>query len=228
MENKEKTRERLVVKKNELIQKTRYALNSNEQKILLYVISKIKPDDKELYEYDFGLQEICDVLGITQNGKNYNNLRATLKKLRDKSFWVDDGNSYWLCAWLAGVEVHPNEMRVRIQLDKRLAPYLLDIKEAYTSYQLGNILSLNSKYAIHLYELAKSYSNMGEFTISLDNFREYLQIEGYSDYDNLRRRVIENAIEEINVFSDLQIAFEPVRTGKVISHIHFTITKRPF
>ena len=70
MENKEKTRERLVVKKNELIQKTRYALNSNEQKILLYVISKIKPDDKELYEYDFGLQEICDVLGITQNGKN--------------------------------------------------------------------------------------------------------------------------------------------------------------
>ena len=69
---------------------------------------------------------------------------------------------------------------------------------------------------------------MGEFTISLDNFREYLQIEGYSDYDNLRRRVIENAIEEINAFSDLQIAFEPVRTGKVISHIHFTIAKRPF
>ena len=44
----DKAREQLVVKANEVIQKNRYSLNSVEQKIVIYLISKIKPDDKEL------------------------------------------------------------------------------------------------------------------------------------------------------------------------------------
>ena len=46
-------RNQLVVKHNSLIQKTRYSLSTQQQKIILYLISKIKPDDDELKEYDF-------------------------------------------------------------------------------------------------------------------------------------------------------------------------------
>ena len=48
----EEERNQLVVKHNALIQKTRYSLNTQQQKIILYLISKIKPDDDELKEYD--------------------------------------------------------------------------------------------------------------------------------------------------------------------------------
>ena len=119
MENSDKKINNLVVKKNELIQKSRYGMTTQEQKVILYTISKVKPDDKELYEYDFNLQDMCESLGITQNGKNYKNLRETLQSIRDKSFWIVDGNVRKLCAWISGAEIYENESRVRIQLDKR-------------------------------------------------------------------------------------------------------------
>ena len=225
MENSDKIINNLVVKKNELIQKSRYGMTTQEQKVILYTISKVKPDDKELYEYDFNLQDMCEALGITQNGKNYKNLRETLQSIRDKSFWIVDGNVRKLCAWISGAEIYENESRVRIQLDKRLAPYLLELKESYTAYQLQTVLNMESKHTIRLYEILKSYANIGEYTVSVENLKTLMQIGGYSDFIDFRKRVIDTAVDEINAVSDLRVAYEPTRTGRSITHIKFSITK---
>ena len=225
MENSDKKINNLVVKKNELIQKSRYGMTTQEQKVILYTISKVKPDDKELYEYDFNLQDMCEALGITQNGKNYKNLRETLQSIRDKSFWIVDGNVRKLCAWISGAEIYENESRVRIQLDKRLAPYLLELKESYTAYQLQTVLNMESKHTIRLYEILKSSANIGEYTVSVENLKTLMQIGGYSDFIDFRKRVIDTAVDEINAVSDLRVAYEPTRTGRSITHIKFSITK---
>jgi len=91
-----------VVKANDLIQKSRFNLKVQEQKILLYLISKIKPDDMELKEHTFQIQDFCMVCGLYEDsGANYNYIKQTLKDLRDKSIWVTlDDDSEMTLAWI--------------------------------------------------------------------------------------------------------------------------------
>jgi hypothetical protein len=64
-----------VVKHNDLIQRSRYDLGTQEQKIILYLITKIKPEDSVLKLYEFNIQEFCEVCGIDmESGQNYANL----------------------------------------------------------------------------------------------------------------------------------------------------------
>ena len=61
-------RDKLVVKANELIQKSRFNLSLQQQKIILYLISQIDRNDKEFKLYSFSIQHFCKVCGnFTEN-----------------------------------------------------------------------------------------------------------------------------------------------------------------
>ena len=57
-----------------------------------------------------------------------------------------------------------------------LKPYLLMIKEGYTKHYLAAVLNLNSSYAVRIYVLIKQYEKIGSRTVTVDEFREMLQI----------------------------------------------------
>ena len=86
-------KEYLVVKGNELIQKSRFELSLQEQKTIAYICSMIKPIDTLdrinrvpfQLEYEFSIRDYCKVCGIDyNNGKNYTDIKNTLKQLRDQ------------------------------------------------------------------------------------------------------------------------------------------------
>ena len=58
-------REQYVVKANDLIRKTRYSLTAQQQKIILFAISKIKPDDDITTKYTFDFLRIAKSLENT-------------------------------------------------------------------------------------------------------------------------------------------------------------------
>ena len=61
----EQERNHLVVKHNSLIQKTRYSLTTQQQKVLLYTISKIQPGDDDFKEYVFELKDSGDFISYS-------------------------------------------------------------------------------------------------------------------------------------------------------------------
>ena len=67
LEQRENARLQKVVKSNALIQRARYDLSIQQYKILTYVISRIKPEDKEFYIQQFTLKELCEVCGLSQH-----------------------------------------------------------------------------------------------------------------------------------------------------------------
>lgn len=76
-----------VYKRDDMIQKGRYRLSVQEQKCILYAISKIKPDDSVFQEYTFGIKDFFNVCGF--QGDSYTKIKRILKGLRDKSWWVE-------------------------------------------------------------------------------------------------------------------------------------------
>ena len=219
-------RQQLVVKSNDLIQRTRYDLSLQEQKIVLYVISKIKPTDEELQEYSFTMRELCEMCGIEAIGQNFENMWQSIVALNEKTIEFEDNRYRGNPRWIEMPIMDKLTKEIRIRFHPLLRPYLIALHENFTQYELSSILIMRSRYSVRMYELLKSYAYLDEITFSLEELKKKLQTTGYSDYKNFRVRVLEKAIEEINEHTDIRVEFKPIRTSRVITHLRFIIERK--
>lgn len=234
-----KKREYLVVKDNDLIQKNRFELSLQEQKTVAFICSMIKPltavngADNMIYQldYEFNIRDFCKVCKIDyDNGKNYADIKTVLKHLRDKSMWLtlEDGSEA-LVGWLSKVVMNKKSGIVKIRLDEDLVPYLFDLGQRFTQYQLYNILSMRSAFSIRIYEIMKSYAFQKSKTFDLDDLKRLLgvdEVKSYARFPDFRRKVLEKAKEEINNTSDLTIQFEPIMKGRKVIKVKFRIKQK--
>ena len=234
----ETTREYLVVKSNTLIQKSRFELSLAEQKTIAFICALIKPIDAVdkakgvpfQLEYDFNIRDYCKVCGISyDSGKNYEDIKATLKKLSDRSMWVEIGDEEVLCRWLAKVRTNKKSGIAHIKIDEDLVPYLFDLGQKFTQYQLYNILAFKSAFSVRMYELLKSYAFQKNKTFGIEELKVLLGVENvksYKEFAPFRQKVLEVAEREINELSDLRISFEPITKGRKVVSVKFCIKQK--
>ena len=149
------SREYLVVKHNAIIQKNKYQVAKNagnslsllEQKVLLYVISRIKPDDTELKEQIFDIAEFCRVCGIQPGGENYPYLKEVIAKLKGRVMWLVAEDSETTVSWIDKATIYKKSGKIKIRLDEDLKPYLLMLSRNYTQYPLHDIIKMKTKYS---------------------------------------------------------------------------------
>ena len=221
-------REYKVVKDNQIIQKSRFDLSAQEQKIILYLITKIKPDDTELKLYEFKIVDFCKVCGIDKdNGKNYIDLKKTIKELADKSMWVKlENDKETLLRWIERPYIDDKSGTIEIKLDELMRPYLLQLKEKFTAYSLCYTLALKSKYSIRIYELLKSYENLQEWSFDIAVLKKMLNAEKYTMYKDFRVNVIDVALKEINEYSDITVTYTIEKQGHKAHKIKFKIKSK--
>lgn len=216
-----------VVKANEIIQKAKFSLGLMEQKTFCYAVSKIKPTDKPDEEYTFTINEYCDVCGINRNsGKTIDEVKTALKKLRDKSFYLlDENGDYVLIGWLSKVRVSPKSGKIKIKFDEDMQKYLIGLTTQYTQYSLLCVLPMHSAYSIRLYELLKSYAGIRTKDFLIDDLKGQL-CAPYVNFKDFRIKVLEVATREINQYTDIEVAWEPVTKGRKVVKVHFAIKQR--
>lgn len=218
----------VVVKSNDLIRSSRYKLNLYEQKILLFLISKIKPDDEDFHWYAFSLRDMCQLMGISTNPKNYKNFRDSIQRLSDKSFWIKTENEEMLCRWILDVRITNRQSIVKIRLDDKLKPYLLQLQKQFTEFPLEYILLMQNKYSIRIYELLKSYAYQGVYMTRLDEFKMHIQSAAYKTYRDFRVNILDPAMDEINKYTDLNVEVYPIREGRSIQILEFEIAEKSY
>lgn len=218
-----------VAKANDLIQQSRFSLTMQQNKIMLYLISKIRPNDTGTEMYSISIREFCKVCNIEyDSGKNYSDVKAALKTLADKSVWVKiDGNDT-LLRWINRLKINNETHCIELTFHEDMIPYLYDLRAHYTRYSLENVLTMKSKYGIRLYELLKSYEYLEkEITFTLDELKQRLDAN-YKRYPDFRRYVLEAALYDINRVSDIRVSYEArsSNNSRSVNQIAFTI-RRP-
>ena len=230
----EKARENKVVKDNKLIQKItrrKYELTVTEQKMIGYIVSMIKPPtvpgEDPILNYEFDIRQFCKICGIDyDNGANYAHIKEVLKKLRDNSFWITDENEdEVLLSWIENPKIHKKSGKVGIRISQDMIPYLYDLQEKFTSYELYQILALKSSYSIRLYELLASYEFTKKHTFEINELKGLLQCP-YKDYKDFRRYALEPAVKEINEFTNLQASWEAITKGRKVVAIEFKMKRK--
>ncbi|MDE7248083.1 MAG: replication initiation protein [Lachnospiraceae bacterium] len=225
-------RSNYVRKANALIQKSRFSLSTQQQKIILYLISQISPSDKEFHVYSFSISSFCKICGINNSGANYEDLKEQIKKIADKSLWLisEDGKKENLIRWIEEPEIVLNTGIINLRLNERLKPYLLELRKSFTQYQIIYTLYFHSKYSIRLYELICSihYHEMQEYRkqYSVDELKSLLDSDGYNNYKDFKRRVLNKAISEINEHSDKNVSYNTITQGRKVVGIELIISTK--
>lgn len=225
-------RHKTVRKANDLIQKSRFNLSLQQQKVLLYIISQIKTSDEEFEAMEFSIVEFCRVCGIQlQSGRNYSALKDAIKEIADKSIWftLSDGTET-LLRWIEKAKIYDKSGIVSLKLDDDMKPFLLQLRENFTQYELIFTLHFKSKYTIRLYELIKSvhYHELKEYKkkYSLESLKKLLDAEKYKTYQHFKDRVIIPCVREINEYSDKILSYEFIKTSRSYTDIVFTISSK--
>ena len=223
-----------VVKANALIQKTRYSFTAQQQKLLNFMISKIKPEDKPETEYKIRMVDFCRVCGIIQtaadkeskkelSGYYYKSIKDDLAVLSDTATWIEiDKNRETRARWLSHITIEKNTGTIYYEFDRFMYPYLFELKERFTEYSGELTYCLSSQYAIRLYEILKSFEWEGKMKrIELDELKNRMYITSYDRFPDFRRRVLEPAIKEINKGTDIKVRYEQITDGRSVVALRF-------
>lgn len=229
-------RNSLVEKDNRIIQNSKYALGNNENKAILYMISKIQPNDGPDTTYVFNCREFQNLIKWEKNA-SYHKMKEMLTNLSMLRWWIDlDGETEALVQWFNVVHINKKNGDIEIKFHEDMFPYLFNLQQHleedgryYTSYRLQNVVLMKHKYSARLYELLKSYQNNNKKWIfengtgSKDDIQ--LKLADYdigksssdtkpiipvtwSNWALFNRNVLKVAVAEINQYTDIKVAYE--------------------
>jgi plasmid replication initiation protein len=205
-----------VVKDNLLIRQARNNLSKVEMKLLNYSISLVKPEDEDFKAYrikksDFALLAELDVSHINRGFKKI------AEEIKKKYFWFENDEREKYVDWFY-LDNLKEKGYIELRLDPVIKEYIIGLKQNFTEYELFNILSLNTKYAITLYEFFKSYQYKGQIEIDVENFKEHIgaQKTTYSKFSELKRRILDTVIDDINIKTDLDISYKCLDSKKKV------------
>ncbi|MFT9846229.1 replication initiation protein [Aneurinibacillus sp. REN35] len=222
-----KANDRLVVtKSNELIEAS-YRLTTNEQRIILMLAAKVQPDDEEFKRYRIEVAEFVELLGLKRTGA-HNDIQDILKNLMKKSFGIKKEKSILYMPWLASAEYFIGQGYMELEFSPKLKPYLLQLKERFTTYRLHDVMQLRSVYSIRIYELLKQYAQIGTRTFDVEDLKFTLGIERneYEKYGHFKSRVLKVAQKELDEKTDIFFDMEEIKAGRKVAKICFIIHKK--
>lgn len=226
----------LVKKSNKLISAS-YSLTVNEQRLLLACLSKVD-SRKKLYDTDLfvvTVQQMQELFYTEENEKNvYRDLKEAAEKLLERKVRIDEPNSitgYTIANFVQAAKFEPDLMQVSVRFTYDLSPYLSELTEKFTEYRLGHIAQLTGSYTIRIYEMLVSWFGRDgkhkENKIEIRELRQILDISNkYKQFIELKKYVIEPAIQQINEYTDFNVSVEFSKRGRAYHWITFKFEQK--
>jgi plasmid replication initiation protein len=215
-----------VVHSNHLIEAS-YDLLLEEKRLLVASIAKIDSRGKVPDKITISAREYSDTFPV-QIDSAYSQMKSASDRLFEREIRIKNGNKHERLRWVQKSTYHEKEGKVSLFFTDTIKEYLGEIKGNYTEYLLENISDLKSLYSIRLYELLtqKQYSN--QRWILIKDFREMFVLnDKYKKFSDLRKFIINKAVEEVNAKTNLQVTWNPEKEGKTIVKLWFNFIEKP-
>lgn len=115
--------------------------------------------------------------------------------------------------------------RIEREVAKCLVQVDLSSNLGYTKYIKEIALTAGSKYTIRMYMLIASWRDKGGFSMEVDKFKHWLQIDDtkYPDWKDIEKRIIKTAEEELHEKADCWFHYSPVYDQNVSLKVPFRI-----
>jgi len=197
-----------------------FSLDNSEIDIVLSLLTTINKDDIDFKDYTFTL----DDLEIKLNKKiQHKQLQKTISSIVGKPLKIEIEENHWkVIPWFSYFEY--NNGLMTCSFDKRLKPYLLELKSRYVESDLKYIMAMKSVYSKRIYLLLKEHKKFGYRKLYISELMDNFQVpKTLRKYSLFKIKVLNQAVKDINKFTDLEI----VNIGTMENPKYFEEHKMP-
>ena len=222
----------LVVKDNALIQAS-YTLDLVEQRLMLLAIMEARETGKGIAP-DSLLQihahSYAEHFNVNKETA-YTVMKDASKGLFDRYVTYHDKNPKtgkdrsFHCRWVDKIGYEKDTGIVYLRFTHDVVPLITRLEQQFTSYDIEQISSLNSAYAIRLYELLIQWRSVGKTPLfDLQQFRQQLGVEPvqYKTMSNFKKYVLDFAVQQVNEHTDITVKYDQHKQGRVITGFTFS------
>jgi len=214
-----------------------------EKRLFMAGLSKLDPRKKKsdltLKERTFKVTaaEYAELSQITEEKNAYRDLLSACEKLRTRhlryKIATPMGYKERVFNWVGGLTYHHGEGWVEFSLTEEIMPHVCELSKHFTKYRLRQTSELRSIYSWRLLELLTSHNDANDEAklqvrvLSLVDLRSGLEIPDSYKYDDIKRQVIEHAVNELVKKDHWGIQWRPIKKGRAVTAIEFTFNREP-
>lgn len=222
-------------------------LTITEQKLIYCILSNIEPPKFEIIDgkreiknrvniiepFMVSLKDLGAFIGVKE--PDYRGFKDFCKGLMKKIIGIEKSDgSFKYIQWICESEYIAGTGILKIEISPKLYPYILNLEDHFTSVSLASLMEFKSKYSSRLYCLLKKWSNLGKYTININDLKSILGVPVVSEnngikifklesYGHFKDRALEKAVKEINKYTELRVDYEESKFGRKVAAITFNI-----
>jgi plasmid replication initiation protein len=218
------------VRQHNAITSARYEYSELQLDIFFYMLSLLKKDKKD------GMYEIVikDLTALTGKKYEYGYLRRATAEMGSRVFEISTPKLFEQLWMFKRVAYVIGEGRIEIEFTEPIKPYLFDLKDNFTSFELYAALRLGSKYAKRLYMICSQWKDKGETPVyTIDELKRMLALldskgnEQYQQISQFKQFVLDESVKQINQHTDLEIGYTLHKRGRSFHSVTFTVKAQP-
>jgi plasmid replication initiation protein len=218
---------------NNAITEANYDFSTLEKNIMYMMMAQIRQGDEPEKYYFISVNELSQKTGVDNSYADY---KDAIERMMSKIITIRKENGNILQTTLvSSAEYIKGQGIIELGIEPKLRPYLFELKQNFTTYQLELALILKSKFSKRMYEMLSQFKNTGILRISVLDLKERLALynpktkeEQYEKWSAFDKYVLKIAHKEINKHTDIQFEYEAVKTGRKFTRLDFHITHTPY
>lgn len=199
---------------------SKYTLNLSEQRLILFAIAQIDSvNDESFFKFSCTVKELEKELSIELKESRLKDLAVNILK---KPLLIKEGINWIACNWFSSFKYYGGEARIEFKISDDLVPYLLKLKEKFTTYSLEVAIQFQGKYTTRFYEFCMQVKNQDkkEISFELDFLYELLQLpKTMRVWGQFKRDVLDLSINEINEKTEIKANYEAIKTGRKYTNL---------
>ena len=231
-----KSVDKLVVQKSRpLFALWRSDLTLAEFKILDTYLARIDSHNPEKRQVTFGKGELEEKLGVKKI--NQKELEERLKHLMGNVVKIpdeDERKGFRLISLFEEAVAEQDDYglwKVKLECTQKAMKYIFNIEHlGYCRYKLRCITSLTSRYTYIMFVYLEAHRKMKTWEVPLDELKEMLSCdkeETYKEFKRFNDLILKKIQKEMNEKTECRYTYEPVKKGRSVVAVRFTVETLP-
>ncbi|HAN49883.1 MAG TPA: hypothetical protein DCQ08_02585 [Amoebophilaceae bacterium] len=224
-----------LIKQHNFLTTARYEMSALEKNIVYMLIAQLDDVDPWGAKYEVSIRTLQEKKGVRVRRER---ALSAAKKLisRGITIYHEDQKEFISIAILSSANYGQGDKKdyLILEFDRKLFPFLVNLKQRFTIYRLQAALELKSKYSKRMYEMLSQFKDTGIMRTSLKELKTRLGLidvdtgeERYTEFKLFTGKVLDVAQRELAQHTEILFSYTARKTGKKYTDLEFKISYAP-
>ena len=199
--------------------------NAKQMDLFFALCARMKDKGVENIRFSFEeLKELSDYK-MTATKAFVADLEKLYKDMLNLSYRTENDDEIEYFVLFNGFKIDKKQKFVEVRVNQDLDYIINGLTTEFSRFELSAFTSIRSTSAKTLFRLLMQYRSTGYYVVSIEDFRELLDIPEYYQMGNIDQKVLKPAMKELhNYFENLEVTKIKAKKGNKIAKLEFTFT----